>query len=108
MEYKEALKKSRAFNKEMLKGKKADFVIGSFEKHFKRCRTEKCCYCGETIYLADKYEDIKDMVKKKHKYICPCCVLEHYLESVKNSKLLIPLIINCMEHKGLIERKGLK
>ena len=68
---------ARFRNKELLKGKKADFHVCSIRENIEGSIKTNCEECGKKCYYIDEYEDIKDMIKKKHKKICIPCALKN-------------------------------
>ncbi len=68
---------ARFKNKELLKGKKANFHVCSIKENIEGSIKTNCEECGRECYYLDEYDDINDMIKKKHKKICIPCALKH-------------------------------
>lgn len=79
---------ARFKNKQLLKGKKADFHVCSIKENIDSCIKTNCEECGRECYYIDNYDDINDMIKKKHKKVCISCALRHKDLDLEVRKLL--------------------
>jgi hypothetical protein len=85
-------------NKRMLGEHKADARIGGLFANFPDDTKSSCFKCKRDIYFCDTFDDIDDMVKKKHKNFCPYCAI--LMKGVtKEQKVILKDIIRIYEIK---------